>query len=1404
MHWSWGPRLLQVIGALSLAAVAVAVEAAASAEFPPPNCGVAPVGGISQRFEELGRKAPASRTPGELVEYAQTLLTLNHIEPLREMMPALRDVSQRLVEEGREMDYLLVEAEYAAQEAAITRSLEEDQTEDGDDSPPARRPSFARVREEAFAAVTGATKLTAEQAARRAILFADRALASGRWRELQEIAKRSQSLPCEAPASLLWRMGTYDLLASYGLGRNRPTAPQVILARRQRAQAVLPRDDPAVLQLLELEAELAIIAKDRRRAQEAIDGLLAFQQTGSAYNHLWGVFVEAGRELVAMGAEDIARAAFVGAMHAEATSVRRRGESAVSGVLHIVDYEAIEGSAATRKELFRAALEDAAIVDWLDPQRYRIELALVQAYEEDRQSDAARGLRRAVYEREYDRLYAVVSVSDSSCDELSKLIREDIKDSELEELARRQVFYERCVIAGPVSALAGAALEPTVIASEFHRYGATERGAEVLMDYRNRLSTTSAATDEQITDTSVAYKAIHDTFVEMGKLVEAGETKSVEAAHMYQLTISRAYSFFEQSSEPWNDVRMVVRLDNALERARTLGRERDVLEHYLRIADRLVPYLRTHEDNTLPINSQLELLIEDATKIAASLGISEVTEALSHVSDSLNSFSSHSDVCELFGQIPLQSWEPRNCVGTQGVSSSSGAPDSKPSLTNAPIAEGFLREARQHAEKLDRTRIPSASELELYRKVMKTLRDEREPASSLAALEVPELQGSVRFIQFVGPFSPTRRADVEVLHAWVQALRRAGTPPSLRAALILECATLGIKAAYMPAADLRVQLMALSSQIKSSDDLMTVYPLDWVTRWEGQWSSAIAEADELVQTYREMRRYRSLDARPVRDAAHHALRGLVRAHRYAEAREFLSDWLQEDEYSVSAMLAEGAFPQSGNTRCVEVMGIFTPVLRECLETYVFMLEQWLTRDLLGNPTDDRWDELSLLAGMTQGEPQHSLAQSVVRIGDARDSEVSRAARTLLRKYRARKELPESYRQLQQYEAMLRAYRKLEYESAAMDASAPQEALKDARTRLTQTRRELEPALQVLEGVGTPSSFDLSALQHGLRADEAVLAYYVGSDAAVGVLIQKTNVQIKPLGLTALNAQTAISAFRASELHSGLSFFDGTFPVEQAYELYLTLFAPFSASLSDGTHLLIDPGPSLQDLPFAALVMEAPAESWTAASAWVPRWLISKHSISVIPQLTAFGPLREAYVASEAERKLFIGGDPQLSYVDRSIGQADQLIGSRAELGPAAAVSLEITELQRRFGVEASAVLKSEAFTERQFTWSNLHEYRTILLATHAVGAARDRPPYVLFTPGTQVDPLDDGHLYPAEAALLSLDANAVILAACRTGTGGERGGGDYNSLISAFATAGARSVIATHWLVDSEVATRVS
>jgi hypothetical protein len=72
-------------------------------------------------------------------------------------------------------------------------------------------------------------------------------------------------------------------------------------------------------------------------------------------------------------------------------------------------------------------------------------------------------------------------------------------------------------------------------------------------------------------------------------------------------------------------------------------------------------------------------------------------------------------------------------------------------------------------------------------------------------------------------------------------------------------------------------------------------------------------------------------------------------------------------------------------------------------------------------------------------------------------------------------------------------------------------------------------------------------------------------------------------------------------------------------------------------------------------------------------------------------------------------------------------------------------------------------------------------------------PGLILTPPSQQTDTDDGYLSASEVASLKLDADWVILSACKTAAGTAQNAEALSGLARAFIYAGARALLVSHW-----------
>jgi CHAT domain-containing protein/Tfp pilus assembly protein PilF len=307
-----------------------------------------------------------------------------------------------------------------------------------------------------------------------------------------------------------------------------------------------------------------------------------------------------------------------------------------------------------------------------------------------------------------------------------------------------------------------------------------------------------------------------------------------------------------------------------------------------------------------------------------------------------------------------------------------------------------------------------------------------------------------------------------------------------------------------------------------------------------------------------------------------------------------------------------------------------------------------------------------------------------------------------------------------------------------------------------------------------------------------------------------------------------------------------FDLTRAHELYKALFVPVE-DLIKGKHLLIVPSGPLTQIPFHVLVTTQPDPAVTGTEAFRrAAWLAKSNAITVLPSVSSLKALR-AHAKTSHATKPFVGfGNPLLDGPDRRYGARAELArakqqcskaplqrvagstisgggmkplqqrGGLAEVAsvrtqvPLPETADELCAVARDLGVPDSDIWLGARANERiikQLSDSReLASYRIVHFATHGALAGElnaGAEPGLILTPPDEATPEDDGYLSASEVAGLKLDADWVILSACNTAAGGSEGAEALSGLAKAFFYAGARSLLVSHWGVDSDSTVRL-
>jgi CHAT domain-containing protein len=300
-------------------------------------------------------------------------------------------------------------------------------------------------------------------------------------------------------------------------------------------------------------------------------------------------------------------------------------------------------------------------------------------------------------------------------------------------------------------------------------------------------------------------------------------------------------------------------------------------------------------------------------------------------------------------------------------------------------------------------------------------------------------------------------------------------------------------------------------------------------------------------------------------------------------------------------------------------------------------------------------------------------------------------------------------------------------------------------------------------------------------------------------------------------------------------------------LFTQLLGPVATAIRDKDLLIVASGP-LTSLPFHVLVAEKPGTGAPAngGSAVPIAWVARRNAVTMLPSLASLKSLR-AFAGSGHAATPFLGvGNPLLtgeSGTDRrawsrescgpsapgpkwtadiaSLSPLSQLlrrgvadVETLRRLTPLPETADELCSVAKFVGAADDAVLLGSSATETRIkslsAMGALANARILHFATHGLLAGETElflrshaEPALILTPPDKASDTDDGLLAASEIAELKLDADWVVLSACNTASGETVGAEAMSGLARAFFYAGARSLMVSHWAVNSDATVKL-
>ncbi|HZO14131.1 MAG TPA: CHAT domain-containing protein, partial [Polyangiaceae bacterium] len=336
---------------------------------------------------------------------------------------------------------------------------------------------------------------------------------------------------------------------------------------------------------------------------------------------------------------------------------------------------------------------------------------------------------------------------------------------------------------------------------------------------------------------------------------------------------------------------------------------------------------------------------------------------------------------------------------------------------------------------------------------------------------------------------------------------------------------------------------------------------------------------------------------------------------------------------------------------------------------------------------------------------------------------------------------------------------------------------------------------LMSRITPPEPADIETVRKTLVDDDTVLLSYFMTDERVYLFtIDRAQASLDTLEEPAEDLDRAVRSF-----HSKYLLAAGSNPKGAAKALFKKLLGPVADRVAKKKRWIVVPHGPMSLLPFESLVDQS------------DRYVVESHEV-VYSVSATLGVALAKRKESSADRHAFVGmGDPVYDWAAFSGGKTEGkgAVATRAlELWTAAeeaagdsarglerlpATAQEVRDIARLFGADQKVYLRDQA-TEEVVKGGAFSGYRIVHVASHGLMG----PHYQALALSLRPDAKEDGFLMNNEIAELDLDADLVVLSACRTGDTARNLAEPIAGLALSLRGAGARRVVLSLWSVADD------
>jgi CHAT domain-containing protein/Flp pilus assembly protein TadD len=420
--------------------------------------------------------------------------------------------------------------------------------------------------------------------------------------------------------------------------------------------------------------------------------------------------------------------------------------------------------------------------------------------------------------------------------------------------------------------------------------------------------------------------------------------------------------------------------------------------------------------------------------------------------------------------------------------------------------------------------------------------------------------------------------------------------------------------------------------------------------------------------------------------------------------------------------------------------------------------------------------------------------------------------------------------LKQREQWAAAWVKTQKQSIAKLAGMEDEStaypIEKIKKKIDQLDNDIYKKFPAFAELTNPKSISHKKIQTLLREDEAFFLQLTEKTGTTLFYIDKEIIDVVETDLESNDLTKRVNKIRhsmdltRSDIRSYTKM--PAYEVDDAYYLYEKLLKPFKERLQNKKHLMVVLDGAMQNLPLGVLVSDKTNVNKDSNDYRSIKFVGHEVAYSVYPSPSSFVALR-SLVPSQKASKPFIGiGDPDLkqqSSETRSFAFtldtiAEQIFKHsnpgvlRAIFSPLPETKIELELIAKTLRADEKNLILGQEATETKVKNTKLSQYEVIGFATHGLLAGEFKgllEPALVLTPPEKSTTVDNGLLMASEIANLKLNAEWIVLSACNTaGPSGRPGAEGLSGLAKSFFHAGARSLLVSHWAIDSTAAAFVT